>query len=388
MLLKFARTLGVSVAGMALASSAFGADEVNVTTGAISAKLGGEFRSELTYDNHGLDKAEGNDPDATSMISVQAANIKLHGKINNETDFGFRFNLLGNGAPLDYGYGTHWYGKTVGVSFGKMKVLQGGWDNADGSYATHTYTAYATGMVFSEYKPMIAVNAKVAGDITLQLFDDVTTADGGEWNKTKHPTWALGWAGSFGPIMPLVNLGSYDNNKSRWIDVGVKTSMNGLAASLDFFNRNHVHKYPDPSDAEKNKEVADVGTGIALNVAYELKGTATPWFHFSTWDVKQGSDDDLGLEDGKTNAECSMVEGDGAAECAAMAAMVPGGDGNHLFNDNASSWGIGANINMLKNWTPYLAIVSRGGKFVKAGTADEEESKSQMWVRLGVLGEI
>jgi hypothetical protein len=372
---------------MALASSAFGADEVNVTTGAVSAKLGGEFRSELTYDDHGLDKAEGYDPDSTSSISVQAANIKLHGKINNETEFGFRFNLLGTSTPLDYGYGTHWYGKTVGVSFGKMKVLQGGWDNADLSYATHHFTAYRSGLVFEGYKPMIAVNAKVAGDITFQLFDDVTTADQGEWNKTTHPTWALGWAGSFGPIMPLVNLGSYDNNKSRWLDVGVKTEMNGLAASLDFFNRNHVHKYADMADPEKNKEVADVGTGIALNVAYELKGTATPWFHFSTYDVKQGTDDEAAGapgEDVKVNATC-----DGDAECMSWAkAMDPASDGNHMFNDNASSWGLGANINMLKNWTPYLAIVSRGGKFLKAGTADEEESKSQMWVRLGVLGEI
>src|SRR4051812_47643854 len=114
---------------MALAHTAL-AQDANVTTGAQSAKLDGEFRAELTYDNHGYDKATGYTPDATTTIAVQAANLRLAGNINKDTEYAFRFNLLYpvNG-PLDYGYGTHWFTKQVGLSLGKMKVAQGGWDN-------------------------------------------------------------------------------------------------------------------------------------------------------------------------------------------------------------------------------------------------------------------
>ena len=107
MLLKLGRIFGVSIAGFALAGSAWAAEGTNVTTDANALKVGGEFRSELRYDDHGLEKSEGYTPDKSSTIEVQAANIKFAGNFNKDTEFAFRFNLLGNATPLDYGYGTH-----------------------------------------------------------------------------------------------------------------------------------------------------------------------------------------------------------------------------------------------------------------------------------------
>src|SRR5687767_5057949 len=99
---------------MALAHTAM-AQDANVTTGATSAKLGGEFRAEWTHDDHGYEKATGFTPTATDTIAVQDANLKLWGNINSNTEYSFRFNLLDpgphNGGPLHYRYGTHWFTK-------------------------------------------------------------------------------------------------------------------------------------------------------------------------------------------------------------------------------------------------------------------------------------
>lgn len=377
MLLKFARMIGLSVAVLAFAKAGF-AQGANVTTGSASAKLGGEFRSELNYHDHGLEKRDGYTPDKTTEIQVQAANVKLDGKINNDTEFAFRFNLLNpaaTGGPLDYGYGTHWFSKMMGFSIGKMKVMQGGWDHWDASYRDHAgdHAVYRKNLVYSSYDEAVTVHLNVAGKVALQLLNDVTTATGGEWNKTAHPTWVLGWMGEFGGIHPLVFLGSYDNNKSRWIDIGVKTAMAGLNATLDYHMNTFTHKDPDPDDAKKNKENADNASSITLKVGYEIKNTATPWFYFSTYDNKQADDKDSGREDIKFNSSTTDAAG-----------MT-----TYNWDDNGVVWGLGADLAMMgKGWNPYVAIVNRSGKFQKATDPTKEESKSEMWFRIGVLGEI
>jgi hypothetical protein len=127
------------VSGLALAQ-----EGKNVTTGADSAKLGGEFRSELIYSDNGLEKMEGSDPEASTEIGVSTANIKLDGKVNPMTDYSFSFNLLDSSekGPLKYGYGKHWFSKMIGFSIGRQKVLQGGFDNVEGNYRAHAVGIY------------------------------------------------------------------------------------------------------------------------------------------------------------------------------------------------------------------------------------------------------
>src|SRR5205085_2294644 len=97
--------LSVSAAALMISMTAHAADEkaaaVNVTTGAESASLGGEFRSELNINDHKLDKEDGApDPKTTTRFEVQTAKVKLGGMLNKNTEFKFRFNLLGDKPPF------------------------------------------------------------------------------------------------------------------------------------------------------------------------------------------------------------------------------------------------------------------------------------------------
>jgi hypothetical protein len=346
---------------MALANSAWGQD-ANVTTGANSAKLGGEFRAEYMYTNNGLDKVEGYTPPAESWFQVQTVNVTLKGKVNAKTDYAFRFNLLRPNATsgaVDYAYGSHWFSDSVGFSMGQMKTLIGGWDLYGFDYRTHAIGLYHANLPVSLYQPVLAFHLKAAGQITLQLFNDVADASGARWNKNSHPTYALGWMGKFGPIEPLVNIGTYDNQKSRWIDVGIKTNMSGLVATLDFNQNSYSNKVPDGSS---NKSEEDVATNISLRAGYEMKGAATPWLYFSTYDNKQHGTD-------------SKVNSPTAA-----------GETGHHFDDNGQVFGLGADLNMFgDNWNPYVALVSTSGKWMEGA---DEKSKSDMQIKLGVLGSI
>lgn len=382
MVVRFARCIGVSITGMALANVAW-AQETNVTTLAKSVRLGGEFRSEFIYTDNGLTKREGYSPKATSEFAVTAANVLLQGSINDNTEYAFRFNLINTDptqSPLDYGYGTHWFNKMVGFSVGKMTVLQGGWDNIDAGYRNHIVGAYAENLAYPRYDNMLALHLNVAGRLSLQLVNDKVVKPGVEtgasWNQTAHPTWVLGWMGEFGPIKPLIDIGSYDNNKSRWIDVGIKTEMNGLMATLDYHNQSVVGKEEDPADATKTLEPTNELSAITVKVAYEMKNLMTPWVYFSTFDNKQASESKLGLKDIKYNPTPDADDLNDSSK--------------YMFSDNGMSYGIGADFAMLgEGWNPFIALVSHSGKFLDTSKAgDETVTRSELQVKIGVLGGI
>jgi hypothetical protein len=380
-LLKFARFVGVSIAGIALANSAW-AQDVNVTTGANSAKLGGEFRAEYLYTNNGLAKTEDVTPDATSTFQLQEVNLKLNGKVNSKTEYAMRFDLVNGGygglkSAVDYAYGTHWLNDSVGFSMGQMKVLFGGFDVSDESYRTHAIGKYKENFVFDKYEPMFAFHVKAAGQVTLQLLNDVTVGDGGEWNQNAHPTFALGWQGKFGPIEPLFNLGTYDNQKSKWIDVGVRTDMSGLQASLDFNQNTISHKV-----GEDSKE--DVATNISVRAGYELKGAATPWLYFSTFDVKQNADASPTGEDRKTNA--FVPAGVDVPSPFGGTNTIKNPSDVYMFDDNGQVFGIGADLNMFGDgFNPYIALVNQSGKWMEGA---DEKTKSEMMIKIGALAEL
>lgn len=371
MLLSNARLFGMTVAGFVCVAAQGQAQDNNVTTGANSAKFGGEFRGEWIYDDHGLEKTKGNDPSATSDIAVKAANIKLGGKINPNTEYMFKFSLLGTG--LSEGYGRHWLNNMIGFSIGRQKVLQGGFDYVESNYTKHVVGAYASNLVFSEFSDMIALHVKAGGDLTLQIVDDVV----GDWNTKEKQTWILGWTGAFGPISPMVNIGSYDNNKSMYFDVGVKTAMNGLTASLDIHMNQGTAKEPDV-DPKKNKELKDTATAYTLNLAYEVKGTMTPWAYFSVYDRKEATDSKIArrAKETKTNTAATY---DAAGNMTSPA----------QWDDNGTTWGVGANFHMMgQGWSPFVAIIGQSGKWEDPADATKEETKSNMMIKIGALGEI
>lgn len=358
---------------------------VSVSTAADSAKLGGEFRSELNYNNNLLKKEDGAPtPKASTTLEVQTVKIKLRGNLNKETEYAFRFNLnptAKSPSPFDYGYGTHWFTDMFGWSIGKMKVVQGGWDQLDGSYRDHAVGAYRSeNLPFSDYEAMTALHIKAAGKVSLQILNDYSTTSAthvGEWNKNAHPTYALGWQGDFGGLMPLIDFGAYDNQKSKWFDVGFKAKLAGVDASLDVGQNMRTHNYSDA--AGKSKAVTDTSTNIALRAGYEIAGVVKPAIYFASYDNKEGANE-TGIPATK---DVKFNTTEDASPATATSAAKPA---VYKWDDNGQTIGVSADLlNMGKNFNPYFAVVMQSGKWADA--SGNAKSHSNMQVRVGALGE-
>lgn len=350
------------------------AEDSGVTTAASSAKIGGEFKAEMVRADNGFQKYEGHTPDSATTIDVSKTRIVLSGKINPDTDYKFKFNLFNpTTTPLYYGYGTYNFSLAntgMGLSIGKMKVQQGGWDNKLNEFSDHVQGYYNKNFAFKSYEPMIALSVKAAGKATLQLVNDITTDNTGQWNDNEHPTVILGWFGELGSFSPAVAYGSYDNNKSNWIDLGGKLETGDLKSSLDLKLDTISNKVADGSKA-KSKE--DKSTSVTIKVAYTLKSLMTPWVYYSSYDKKQYTDSATAKKDIKVND--SQL----------------GTDGKFVYalNDNAVIIGAGADLLMLgANWIPYLAVTSTTAKFASLKDPDKVETKSSGTIHLGCYGTI
>lgn len=348
----------VYVAGVALASNAM-AQESAPNSMSNSMNWSGQFRAAFNYMNMGLNKSDGYEPEAQSMISTEVASLVANGKVNSKTDYEVRFNLLGGTSAVDYAWVRTKMGP-VNVTAGRLYVFQGGFDNKAVEYKKHGNGKYMDNLMRSRYEDGINVGMDLAGELSLQILNDAPVRDAAgnatSWNKENQQTFVLNWTGQkFGPIMPIITYGTEDNQKSNWIDVGVKTAMAGLDASLDYSMMNVGTKTPD---GEGFKNEVSTATSITLNVGYEIKGTATPFFYLSTFDNKQAG------TDAKVNSA--------------------GTDGTMNWDDNAMTLAVGADIDAVggKDYTPFVEIVSNSGKWNDA--KGDEETKSEMNIRVGV----
>lgn len=361
--------------GLVLAAGALVSPDPVPRTDEAQVKVSGELRAEAVYRNHGLEKRPGVRVHPSMQWEIPYANLIASGTAPDDLEFGVGVDFVRKESDLvDYAFMTRWFSKIIGMSLGKMRVMQGGWDNESyADYKRHAVGIYAQNLVYVANAPMVAITLRAAGAVTLQVLNDkVVDADATEqWNQSTHLTWVLGWRGDFGPITPLLDVGSYDNNRSRWVDAGLKTEMNGLVATLDLFSKNDVKKYP--VDGGTSVSRADVSTAITLNVAYEIKDLVTPWFYFSSFDDKQAVDSDVGLSNHTFNTT-HQVDGQVAYD---------------RWDDNGQVVAMGMNINVLAaGFTPFVALVTRSGKFEDQVKLGESQEKSEMWVRVGVMGEI
>lgn len=345
-----------------------------MTTTAGSAKLGAEFKAELVYTDNGVQRYEGHSPAPSSTFDVNKTRIILTGKINPATDYRFKFNLLSPSAsPLHYGYGTYNFTLAdlgMGLSIGKMKVQQGGWDQKLNEFSDHVQGYYNRNFAFKSYEPMLALSVAAAGIATIQLVNDLTTDNSGQWNQKEHLTFILGWYGDLGTINPVLTYGSYDNNKSNWVDLGVQLEAGALTSRLDLKLDTISNKIEIDGQANSKEDKA---SSLTFKVAYEIKSLMTPWVYYSSYDKKQYEDAAASKKDAKVN--------NGQV----------GADGTYVYalDDNAIILGAGADFALTGYfWMPYFAVTATSARFAPLNQPAKAETRYSGTVHLGCYGSI
>jgi hypothetical protein len=349
-----------------------------------SAELGGEFRAEYEHLDNGLGKTSTKDPDSTDHIKVVEANLTVAGKLAAKAEYFFKFGLLNPNThgttALEEGWTKYNFTEVLGISIGKQLVHQGGWDQTTENFSTlmmgKLYAAAEDGKSMQHlplgdiagYSPAIALHIAVAGEVVIQVVNDVVdTASTMRWNEREKPTWVLSWHGKFGPISPLIHFGSYDNDKSLFVDVGVQAKMANFWGFIDYINISNSNKYTDPNDTTKSKGIKDITAGYNIRLAYSVPDIVTPELYYSAFNRKEGTDTDIpGRAEEKEFNSTDDTKG------------------IYVYDDNAQTLGLSVNVTATgKTWQPYLAFEMSTGKFEDDESTDVETRKESA-IRVGV----
>ncbi len=364
-MIRFQQVFAV-VSSLLFASQVYGSEVsmANVQTLAKSMQLGLEYRAGIVYDDKGLDKQEGVDPSSETLVTLNVARLRLKGSLTDNAEYYFRYDMGTN--KMQFAKVTWWMTDLIGLTVGRDKAKQNGWETYNLGYATLVGSHYSALLPFSIFVDTVSLHAKVAGTLTLQLLDDQIVDDSqrpaGEFNKTrKQPAFVLEWLGEFGGIKPLVQIGSYDLNHSMYVTLSGAMSMGELDTSLTLVQ--DLRKSPDPTDPKK--ELTDTYTSIAADGSYAL-GKYRPFGKITYMDVKQD-----------TNAKGNSV------------GVNTQGDPTFAFDDN----GIEVNLGVFgpeqgKIVRPYVAMAYEAGTFYKLTAADKTEGKSKTSLYFGIAGEL
>lgn len=372
------RSLAVGVAAMAVAGLAMGAETtaVKINTGGMEATIGGEFRADLTHDNHGLGKTTSPEynPSKTTTFATHVARVLWEGKLDANTEYHLAFNVLGNSDNI-VANATWWHSKMLGFSIGRMKVNQGGWDHKGGEWNTVIdnlgSSAYQLGETHAGNEDGLAIHVNAFGNLTLQLVNDVVAGTGGfaagrKNTEAKQPAMVLEWTGDFSGIMPIVQVGSFDLNNSKFFDVGAKTSMSNVGIQFDYMASMISQAGTSATTGEAKRYTHNV-SNITLAADYTMKGLVKPFFYFNSFDVKQPAED--GNKDLTGNSTTIATAATPAA---------------YNFDDNGSVIGFGAWCLATGNYAmPYAAVTMRSGKWLKVGST-ETEAKNDMTMKVGL----
>lgn len=380
---KVLSVLTAGVLAFTLSSISFGQDKKEAgefKIGGVEGKLGLEFRTEFNYDNDGLVK----EPNKTGKLSLARLRPVISGKITNDVSFKLRYNMINQtkvkdtngaestdrtveGGKLDFAYADWKLASLFGIMFGKIQVAQGGYATKQaGAYAFAYGKYWDSYMPFDKFSDGVAPYASIdgVGKFSLQLINDLVTDTGAEWNgaKNKQPAYILEYAGDFGGIMPLVQVGRYDMVHSMYYVIGAKAKLAGVDAAFDYVVDNRSEKGLDT--AGKAKDYINTINSINLMGSYTVPKLIKPAIFISKFDVKQAKNDVAGTDDAKANT------------------AVP------TFDDNNMQLCVSANyLGVGDGWEPYVAILQNSGDFYKdIATSTEKESKSKMEIKLGVIG--
>lgn len=343
----------ISVASLAIAQ-----EEVK------GPKLSSEVRAAWRTTDNGLDKVDGYDPVRTSNFGVERLKLQLKGDLDESTDYRFRLDFSGAAAKVEYAYATWWVNKMIGVRLGLDKVQQGGIYNMTNGLYDLAKPIYAKAMPHDTYKPMLAVDVKVAGTVSVQLMDDVGSKVAKWHTVDQQPAVVVSYVGDFNGILPRVQVGSYDNNHSQYFSVGSAFKLAGAKAFVNYTMDNRSHK--DSATAVDPKDKVDVLTSVELDAKYAVTKEIEPFLHVSMYDrVQEGTDKEIN------------------------SITVSGTEQTLNWDDNGTVIGIGAFYNATAHASPFIGIDIQSGDFAENldSTSTKVATQTEVAARLGMAAQ-
>jgi hypothetical protein len=349
----FRSILGVSAISLGMISGSAMADGHEKK--GYGFKIGAELRTEFTYNNNGFQKVLADDPDTSKTWSLQAAKIKMHGNVGENTDYRalLRFEDVVNGLDgnpiqdaVELGHVTHHFSDQVSVRVGKDYVNYGGFERKEQDFTAIYNSPWVTDAAGSLGLSQVGIgflfDVADGQKITVQIIrDELANANNADDEK---PAATVEWMGNFGKIKALAQIGASEPMDEAVYDFGV-----GLGYKSGGLNGHIDYGYKTSEDATGG----DLSWHrLAVHAEYDT-GDFIPFAKFTLYDdLSDGADDN-----GRTPA--------------AMDNLLEFAVGTH--------WKASGDV-----FRPYAAVHAQTGEW---DSAANEDSPTQFNVKLGVMSQ-
>lgn len=333
-----------------------------ISMNGITAKASAYYRLELRRDDHGLEATDGYTPTGTTTIAVPDFKIGLDGELNHHLSYSILIDTV-NSDTLEIGKVAWTINPTFTLVLGVDTVNQGGFENKFKGYNTIYLSPYAANLLpLPGSAPAVAVQAKIAGTVTVQLVEDKPTP--GSNDPPMQPAMTVEWLGQFGEIQPLAQVGVYGNGNSKYVSLGANYATKSMQATLDYVMDFHSIRY---GAGAKAKRLDTVYNNIVLEYWYKNLAAAEPFVKFIAFAAAEPDEKSLGLEDVSYNPYDA--------------------DGKPTLDDNATILSLGARMPLEGDaLVPYAAVDLVAASFQKPSDPTATEDRGQIVVQLGVAG--
>ncbi len=356
------KALGLSALGFAMVSGSLMADGHDKK--GYGFKIGAELRTEFTYSDNGFGEVVADDPSDSKTWSLQAAKIKMHGNVGENTDYRalLRFEDVVNGVgsnlqdAVELGHVTHHFGDMMSLRVGKDYVNYGGFERKEQNYSaiynSPWVTSNAGSLALSQVGMGLMFNVADGHKVTVQVIKDdvdfgfavpagttVPDSDAGQ------PAATLEWHGTFGNLEGLAQIGASRPNQIGAavydLGAGIKYKSGAFTGHLDYGYKM----------AEVNNEDLKAHR-IAVHGQYDT-GDFVPFLKFTLYDDISDGADDNGIS---VDADDNLME------------LAVG-----------SHWRASGDV-----FRPYAAVHFQSGEWSDAAN---EDSPTQFNVKLGVMSQ-
>jgi hypothetical protein len=334
-----------------------------ISMNGITAKASAYYRLELRHDDHGLESTEGYDATPTTTIKAPDFKLGLDGELNHRLGYSILIDTV-NDDTLEVGKVIWAFNPLLTFILGVDYVNQGGFENKLEGYNTIYLSPYCDHLLpLPGSAPAFAVQAKVAGTVTMQLVEDEPTPD--SQDPPMQPAMTLEWLGSFGDLAPLAQLGVYGNGNSKYVAFGASYATKTLQATFDYVMDFHAVRYGAGADT---KRLETVYNNIVVEGWYMGLAAAEPFVKVVAFAAAEPDDKDLGLEDVSYNSGVDA-------------------EGRPVLGDNANVISFGARFPVESDdLVPYAAMDLVTASFQDPTDPTATEDRGEIVMQLGVAG--
>lgn len=233
----------LSVSGLAGAEE----NQTKLQVAAYDATVGVQFRSALFSLDHGFEKTENKTPVRTHRNELQLLRVTMD-FTGVKTDGKFELDLTraGSQSLVRKAYLEYHINPIISVRAGRDELLLGGWEQKEPASENVVPSNYLArrgqygGAPFSDSAPaiMAVFNLSDSGTLLFQAIDDVSSEekrDAGRFNNNAdQPAFLMQYTPSGGPVIPIVQAGTYDINHSKYAQAGLRADLGPCHSTFDY----------------------------------------------------------------------------------------------------------------------------------------------------------